>query len=72
MKELALLTLDEALRLERLQDCNRGNSHAAPKVTRRLPAPSPVSLPSRTREYVLPPELLPGPLSILAERTQFR
>jgi hypothetical protein len=67
MKELVLLTLDEALCLERLQIRNSGNSFAAPKVTRRLPAPSPVSLPSRTREYVLPPQLLPGPLSIRAD-----
>jgi hypothetical protein len=64
MKELSLLTLDEALRQERLKDPYSGASHAAHKVTRRLPAPSPVSLPSRTREYALPPQILPGPFSI--------
>lgn len=67
MKELALLTLDEALRLEQLEEQSGGYSRPAKKVTRRLPAPSPVSLPSRTREYVLPPQLLPGPFSILIE-----
>ncbi len=67
MKELALLTLDEALCLERLQIRNSGTSFAPPTVTRRLPAPSQVSLPSRTREYALPPQLLPGPLSIRAD-----
>lgn len=65
MKELALLTLDEALRMEQ-RDVNTGSDplpvHA---VRRRPPAPSPARLPSRTREYVLPPRLLPGPFSIL-------
>lgn len=64
MNELTLLTLDEAVRLERRQDPYSGTSHADHKVTRRLPAPSPVSLPSRTREYALPPQILPGPFSI--------
>lgn len=66
MKNLALLTLDEALR----QEATHGSparftpSLAATKVTRRPLAPSPACLPSRTREYVLPPQLLPGPFSI--------
>lgn len=69
MKELALLTLDEALQMNELHEQSGGCSLPAQKVTRRLPAPSPVSLPSRTREYVLPPQLLPGLFSIQLDPT---
>jgi hypothetical protein len=65
MKELAVLTLQEALCNERPEDLFRGSSSAAHQVARRLRVPSNESLPSRTREYLLPPQLLPGPLSIL-------
>ncbi len=64
VKKLALLTLDEAL-LQAGYACPSSSSRMpGVKVTRRPPAPSPVRLPSRTREYVLPPQLLPGPFSI--------
>lgn len=61
LKKLALLTLDEAIRQERAYSAPR----FAPSVTRRPPVPSQVCLPPRTREYVLPPQLLPGPFSIV-------
>jgi hypothetical protein len=63
MKELALLTLQEVLRNEQLEE-TYGYSWASQQVIRRLPLPSRESLPSQTREYLLPPQLLLGPLSI--------
>jgi hypothetical protein len=66
MKKLALLTLDEAVRQTVTPDQSHGFGSAFEhKVTSRPPAPSPARLPSRTREYVLPPPLLPGPFSII-------
>jgi hypothetical protein len=66
MKRLALLTLDEALCQEGMQSPTDELTPALErKVPRRPLAPSPACLPSRTREYVLPPPLLPGPFSIL-------
>ena len=67
MKKLALLTLDEAIRQTVTPDRPHGFGSALDhKVSpRRPPAPSPARLPCRTREYVLPPPLLPGPLSIV-------
>ena len=65
MKFLSLLTIDEAIAqssLEAPSACARPAVDA--QVNRRPPAPSLASLPSRTREYVLPPPLRPGPLSI--------
>lgn len=65
MKHLSLLTLDEAIAQSAL---DAPSAYARPavenQVNRRPPAPSLARLPSRTREYVLPPPLLPGPLSI--------
>jgi hypothetical protein len=65
LKELALMTLDEALR----QSDTDASTVNAPRYghtyTCRPPAPSLARLPSRTREYVLPPRLLPGPLCII-------
>lgn len=65
LKDLALLTIDEALRQsateERIVNAPRLNE----TITRRPPVPSQARLPSRTREYVLPPRLLPGPFSIV-------
>jgi len=58
VKNLALLTLDEAMR----QDAQ---ARTLDTVPRRPPAPSPACLLSRPREYVLPPQLLPGPFSIV-------
>lgn len=69
MKELTLLTLDEALQMNELHEQSRGCSLAAQTVTRRLSDPSPVSLQSRTREYALPPKLLPGLFSIQLDPT---
>lgn len=64
MKELAVLTLQEALGNERPEDLFRDSSSAAHQVARRLRVPSHDSLPSRTRECLLPLQLLPGPSSI--------
>lgn len=64
MTKLTLLTLDEALRQasqEDFVDARRPDL----QFTRRPPAPSLACLPPVTREYVLPPQLLPGPFSIL-------
>jgi hypothetical protein len=65
MEDLAVPTLQEALCGERLEDRVRGSSSAAHHVTRRRSVPSRESLLFRTREYLLPPQLLPGPFSIL-------
>ena len=66
MKKLALLTLDEAMREEATYRAPDSFARLLEptKVPRRPLAPSPACLPSRTREYVLPPQLLPGPFSI--------
>jgi hypothetical protein len=65
MKKLALLTLDEALRQATWEAPPAYRRPAFEcTVTRRPLAPSPACLPSRTREYVLPPQLLSGPFSI--------
>lgn len=64
MKKLALLTLDEALRQADVACPSFGSPKLGTTVTRRPPAPSLARLPSRTREFVLPPQLLPGPFSI--------
>ena len=64
-KPLKLLTLDEArrqsaeYRLEPFASESRNEVYCRPH-----PPPSIACLPSRTREYVLPPRLLPGPTSI--------
>lgn len=66
MKNLALLTLDEAMRQEATYRAPDGFARLVDRteIIRRPLAPSPACLPSRTREYVLPPQLLPGPFSI--------
>ncbi len=64
MAKLTLLTLDEASRQvahDDVADARRPDL----QFTRRPPAPSLACLPPVTREYVLPPQLLPGPFSIL-------
>lgn len=72
MKVLAVQTMQEALYYERLEEFVRGSSSAARQITRRLPVPSYESLPSRIRWYLLPPQLLPGPFSILIEGPRSR
>jgi hypothetical protein len=65
MKLLSLLTLEEAIAQSSLEAPSAYAGSAVEKqVNRRPPAPSLACLPSRTREYVLPPPLLPGPFSI--------
>jgi hypothetical protein len=63
-KYLALLTLDEAIAQSALEAPSTRSSALVKQVNRRPLAPSSACLPSRTREYVLPPQLLPGPFSI--------
>ena len=63
-KYLALLTLDEAMAQSALEAPSFRGPEAEMQVNRRQLARSSQRLPSRTREYVLPPQLLPGPFSI--------
>jgi hypothetical protein len=64
-KNLALLSLDEALRQTAMDPVSAAHRPVLEtRSPRRPPAPSSAHLPSRTREYVLPPRLLPGPFSI--------
>ena len=63
-KYLSLLTLDEAIAQSALDAPSARSSALEKQVNRRPLAPSSARLPSRTREYVLPPLLLPGPFSI--------
>lgn len=63
-KYLALLTLDEAIAQSALEAPSARTSAHVKQVNRRPLTPSSACLPSRTREYVLPPLLLPGPFSI--------
>jgi hypothetical protein len=63
-KYLALLTLDEAMAQSALEAPSARGLAPEKQVNRRPLAPSSACLPSRTREYVLPPRLLPGPFSI--------
>ena len=64
VKHLGLLTLDEAIAQSALEAPSAYVSAREIQVNRRPLAPSSARLPSRTREYVLPPALLPGPFSI--------
>lgn len=64
MTKLTLLTLDEALR-QAAQDDVVDARRPDLQFTRRPSAPSLACLSLETREYVLPPQLLPGPFSIL-------
>ena len=64
VKHLGLLTLDEAIAQSALEAPSAHGSAPEKQVNRRPLAPSSARLPSRTREYVLPPQLLPGPFSI--------
>lgn len=64
VKHLGLLTLDEALAQSPLEAPAATRPAIKEQVNRRQLAPSSARLPSRTREYVLPPQLLPGPFSI--------
>ena len=63
-KYLALLTLDEAMAQSALEAPSLRGPESERQVYRRPLAPSSQRLPPRTREYVLPPQLLPGPFSI--------
>jgi hypothetical protein len=63
-KYLRLLTLDEAIAQSALEAPSHRIPETEKQVNRRPRAPSSQRLPSRTREYVLPPQLLPGPFSI--------
>jgi hypothetical protein len=63
-KHLRLLTLDEAIAQSALEAPSAYGPAPEKQVNRRPFAPSSSRLPSRTREYVLPPALLPGPFSI--------
>jgi hypothetical protein len=63
-KYLALLTLDEAIAQEALEAPSFRAQTAQKQVNSRRPAPSSERLPSETREYVLPPQWLPGRFSI--------
>lgn len=67
MKEMALLTLQEALSCENVAKPLVSSSSAPHLVPCRRLASSRESLRSWTREYLLPPQLLPGPHSILID-----
>jgi hypothetical protein len=60
-RSLALLTLDDALRLEH-HDRQRTVPVLRKEVNRRPLAPSRACLPSRSPELAHPPHLLPGPI----------
>jgi hypothetical protein len=64
-KYLALLTLDEAIAQEALEAPAFRGQTAQKQVNSRRPVPSSSErLSSETREYVLPPQWLPGRFSI--------
>lgn len=65
MKEMALLTLQQVLSSENVDEFVVGSSSHSHLVPRRRLASSRENLRSWTREYLLPPQLLPGPRSIL-------